>query len=137
MAEENRIRINMFGTMKSKSLLTKFVLLVVFIFLSLSASARNCYGACLIKDGQFYGIHDSKYFPMNSVMKFPQALFVADWMQRNNIRLPVNYREVLGIIGVKMPASEVFIPVDYQINLFDNLANLQDKLLEKYPELIQ
>lgn len=87
MAEVNRIRINMFGTMKSKSLLTKFVLLVAFIFLSLSASARNCYGACLIKDGQFYGIHESKYFPMNSVMKFPQALYVADWMLKHNISL--------------------------------------------------
>ena len=54
-----------------------------------------------------------------------------------DVRLPVIYHEVLGVIGVNMPASEVFIPVDYQINLFDNLANLQDKLREKYPELIQ
>lgn len=54
-----------------------------------------------------------------------------------DVRLPVIYREVLGVIGVKMPTSEVFIPVDYQISLFDNLENLQDKLLEKYPELIQ
>lgn len=52
-------------------------------------------------------------------------------------RLPVIYHEVLGVIGVKMSASEVFIPVDYQINLFDNLANLQDKLLEKYPQLLK
>lgn len=54
-----------------------------------------------------------------------------------DVRLPVIYHEVLGVFGVKMPASEVFIPVDYQINLFDNLANLQDKLLEKYPQLLQ
>lgn len=54
-----------------------------------------------------------------------------------DVRLPVIYRKVLGIIAVKMPSSEVFILVDYQMNLFDNLANLQDKLREKYPELIQ
>ena len=87
MAEVNRIRIQMFRKMMDRSPLTIFFLLMAFIFLSLSASARNCYGACLIKDGQFYGIHENKYFPMNSVMKFPQALFVADWMKKHNIRL--------------------------------------------------
>lgn len=87
MAEENKIRLHILGGMKAKSPLARIVLLVVFILLSLSVSARNDYGACLIKDGQFYGIHENNYFPMNSVMKFPQALFVADWMQRNNIRL--------------------------------------------------
>lgn len=54
-----------------------------------------------------------------------------------DVRLPVIYHEVLGVIGVKMPASEVFIPIDYKINLLDSLANLQDKLLEKYPQLLQ
>ena len=87
MAEVNRIRIQMFRKMMDRSPLTIFFLLMAFIFLSLSTSARNCYGACLIKDGQFYGIHENKYFPMNSVMKFPQALFVADWMKKHNIRL--------------------------------------------------
>ena len=66
---------------------TKTLLLIVIFSLSVPATAQKDYGACLIKDGQFYGIHENKYFPMNSVMKFPQALFVADWMQRNNIRL--------------------------------------------------
>lgn len=87
MAVENRIRIHSYGAMKAISPLIRFVLLVVFMFLFLSASARNDYGACLIKDGQVFGIHENRYFPMNSVMKFPQALFVADWMQRNNILL--------------------------------------------------
>lgn len=87
MAKKNKIRIHRFGATEAKSPLARFVLFVVFIFLSLFASARNDYGACLIKDGKVYGIHENRYFPMNSVMKFPQALFVADWMSRHNILL--------------------------------------------------
>jgi hypothetical protein len=52
-------------------------------------------------------------------------------------RLPVVYQEDSDVIRVNMSQSDVFMPVDYRINLFDNLANLQDKLLEKYPELLQ
>lgn len=52
-------------------------------------------------------------------------------------RLPVVYQEDSDVIRVNMPQYDVFMPVDYRINLFDNLANLQDKLLEKYPELLQ
>lgn len=52
-------------------------------------------------------------------------------------RLPVVYQEDSDVIRVNMSQYDVFMPVDYQINLFDNLANLQDKLLEKYPELLQ
>jgi len=51
--------------------------------------------------------------------------------------LPVVYQEDSDVIRVNMPQYDVFMPVDYRINLFDNLANLQDKLLEKYPELLQ
>ncbi|MDD5862450.1 MAG: hypothetical protein PUD15_07850 [Prevotella sp.] len=54
-----------------------------------------------------------------------------------DVRLPVYYREMLGVIGVRMPAHEVFLPVDYRLSMLDNLAMLQDKLLEKYPELVQ
>jgi hypothetical protein len=52
-------------------------------------------------------------------------------------RLPVVYQEDSDVIRVDMSHYDVFMPVDYRINLFDNLANLQDKLLEKYPELLQ
>jgi hypothetical protein len=52
-------------------------------------------------------------------------------------RLPVVYQEDSDVIRVNMSQYDVFMPVDYRINLFDNLANLQDKLLEKYPELLQ
>ena len=52
-------------------------------------------------------------------------------------RLPVVYQEDSDVIRVNMSQYDVFMPVDYRINLFDNLANLQDKLLEKYPQLLQ
>ena len=54
-----------------------------------------------------------------------------------DVRLPVIYKEDSDVIGINMSQYDVFMPVDYRINLFDNLANLQDKLLEKYPELLQ
>ena len=54
-----------------------------------------------------------------------------------DLRLPVIYNEDSDVIGINMSQYGVFMSVDYKINLFDNLAILQDKLLEKYPELLQ
>lgn len=54
-----------------------------------------------------------------------------------DLRLPVIYNEKADVIGINMSQYGVFMSVDYKINLFDNLAILQDKLLEKYPELLQ
>jgi hypothetical protein len=53
-----------------------------------------------------------------------------------DVRLPVIYNEDSDIIGINMSQYGVFLSVDYKMNLFDNLANLQDKLLEKYPQLL-
>ena len=39
------------------------------------------------------------------------------------------------MLGVKMPAHDVFVPIDYSHDLGDNLNVLMDKLLEKYPQL--
>ena len=39
------------------------------------------------------------------------------------------------MLGVKMPAHEVFVPIDYSHDLGDNLDVLMNKLLEKYPQL--
>ena len=52
-----------------------------------------------------------------------------------DIRLPVIYHEALNMLAVKMPAQEVFVPIDYSHDLGDNLNVLMDKLLEKYPQL--
>ncbi len=52
-----------------------------------------------------------------------------------DIKLPVIYRESLNLLCVKMPATEVFIPVDYNLDFSDNANILMEKLLQKYPEL--
>ncbi len=52
-----------------------------------------------------------------------------------DIKLPVIYREALNLLTVKMPASEVFIPIDYSLDFSDNANILMEKLLQKFPEL--
>ena len=39
------------------------------------------------------------------------------------------------MLAVKMPAHDVFVPVDYSRDLGDNLDVLMNKLLEKHPQL--
>ena len=50
-------------------------------------------------------------------------------------KLPVIYREALNLLCVKMPTTEVFIPVDYRLDFSDNANLLMEKLLQNYPEL--
>lgn len=54
-----------------------------------------------------------------------------------DVKLPVVYHEAIGTVGVRMPAHEVFIPVDYNLDMGDNLDRLMDKLLEQYPQLTE
>lgn len=44
-------------------------------------------GACLIRGDSCIGINQNQCFPMHSVMKFPQALFVANYLESNGIGL--------------------------------------------------
>ena len=44
-------------------------------------------GVCVKKGGTESGINATSCFPMYSVMKFPQALFIADYLTKNNIEL--------------------------------------------------
>ena len=45
------------------------------------------YGACIMRDGSFVGINENEHFAMHSVMKFPQALCVADYLSRKGLDL--------------------------------------------------
>lgn len=54
-----------------------------------------------------------------------------------DVRLPVVYKEDLDLVSVKMPQEDVTLDVNYQLNFLDNLSNLQDKLLERHPELTE
>ena len=45
------------------------------------------YGACIMRNGSIVGINENECFAMHSVMKFPQALYVADYLSRNGLDL--------------------------------------------------
>ena len=45
------------------------------------------YGACVMRDGVISGVHENEFFAMHSIMKFPQALYVADYLKRNGLDL--------------------------------------------------
>ena len=70
--------------MKNKKILIIFLTLASLI----SVDAQNeVVGGYVKKDGTESGINATNRFPMYSVMKFPQALYVADFLIRNNIEL--------------------------------------------------
>lgn len=48
---------------------------------------KEVVGVCVKKGGTESGINATSRFPMYSVMKFPQALYIADYLTKNNIEL--------------------------------------------------
>ena len=65
------------------------ILIIIFTLVStISVDAQNeVIGGCVKKGGTESGINATSRFPMYSVMKFPQALYVANFLSRNNIDL--------------------------------------------------
>ena len=45
------------------------------------------YGAYMIRNDSVSGINENEHFAMHSVMKFPQALYVADYLSRKDLSL--------------------------------------------------
>ena len=45
------------------------------------------YGACMIRNDSVSGVNQNERFAMHSVMKFPQALYVADYLSRKGLAL--------------------------------------------------
>jgi beta-lactamase class A len=45
------------------------------------------YGACIMRNDSIVGINENECFAMHSVMKFPQALYVADYLSRKGLDL--------------------------------------------------
>ena len=62
------------------------IILALASFISVDAQ-NEVIGGYVKKDGTESGINATNRFPMYSVMKFPQALYVADFLIRNNIEL--------------------------------------------------
>jgi len=50
-------------------------------------SRPSSYGACIMRDGSVSGINENEHFAIHSVMKFPQALYVADYLSRKGLAL--------------------------------------------------
>ena len=50
-------------------------------------SDSTSYGACIMRNGSIVGFNENERFAMHSVMKFPQALYVADYLTRNGLEL--------------------------------------------------
>ncbi|SEW29489.1 CDP-alcohol phosphatidyltransferase [Prevotella sp. khp7] len=50
-------------------------------------SDSTSYGACIMRDGSVSGVNQNERFAMHSVMKFPQALYVADYLGRKGLAL--------------------------------------------------
>jgi beta-lactamase class A len=65
------------------------ILIIIFVLVfTIPVDAQNeVIGGCVKKDSTEIGINITNRFPMYSVMKFPQALYVADYLLRNNIGL--------------------------------------------------
>ena len=45
------------------------------------------YGACIMRNDLIVGINENERFAMHSVIKFPQALYVADYLSRKGLNL--------------------------------------------------
>ena len=66
----------------------KIVIIILALAFFISVDAQNeVIGGYVKKGGTDNGINATSRFPMYSVMKFPQALYVADFLIRNNIEL--------------------------------------------------
>jgi beta-lactamase class A/phosphatidylglycerophosphate synthase len=52
----------------------------------LPSESKN-YGACIMRNDSIVGINENERFAMHSVMKFPQALYVADYLSRKGLDL--------------------------------------------------
>jgi beta-lactamase class A len=67
----------------------KHFLLLLFLIIPtlLFAQQKEKYGACMIRNDSVSGINEKERFAMHSVMKFPQALYVADYLSRKGLAL--------------------------------------------------
>ena len=66
----------------------RILIIIIALVSKISVDAQNeVIGAYVKKGGTVSGINATSRFPMYSVMKFPQALYVADFLIRNNIEL--------------------------------------------------
>ncbi len=51
------------------------------------STSPSSYGACIMRNDSISGVNQNERFAMHSVMKFPQALYVADYLSRKGLAL--------------------------------------------------
>ena len=64
-----------------------YLFLVLLAFPVVLFAQTDDVGACFIKGDTCIGINENQWFPMHSVMKFPQALFVVNYLEKNGLSL--------------------------------------------------
>ena len=63
-------------------------IIIIALVSNITADAQNeVISGCVKINGMVSGINATSRFPMYSVIKFPQALYVADYLTKNNIEL--------------------------------------------------
>ena len=61
-----------------------FLIIPTLLFAQLKVEK---YGACIMRDGSVSGVNQNERFAMHSVMKFPQALYVSDYLSQKGLAL--------------------------------------------------
>ena len=64
-----------------------YALVVTSCWAQKPISDSTSYGACIMRNDSIIGINENERFAMHSVMKFPQALYVADYLSRKGLTL--------------------------------------------------
>ena len=64
-----------------------YALVVVSCWAQETTIDSTSYGACIMRNDSILGINENERFAMHSVMKFPQALYVADYLSRRGLGL--------------------------------------------------
>ena len=76
--------------MGRRSVNMKQLLLLLFLIIPTLLFAQQKvekYGACMIRNDSVSGVNQNERFALHSVMKFPQALYVADYLCRKGLDL--------------------------------------------------
>ena len=69
------------------AILLSIIMIVAFATDAKAQTPTQNYGAHIISGNHSYGHSEDKPFAMHSVMKFPQALYVAEYLCTNGLSL--------------------------------------------------
>ena len=76
--------------MKTSNLLVALLALLLIFVPTAALKAQTPseeYGACIVNGQSHFGHQEDRHFALHSVMKFPQALYVAAYLKQQNLTL--------------------------------------------------